>query len=108
MYQLSRSLYRDLGSMLSNAAGQPDRAHLLESCERAMRRLVLEPGSPDPAQSLFREVRHLFAADAQAEVRALIRLHVQAGRGLGTRLEGMLREAASPRPARRAASTFPV
>ena len=95
-YALSRSLYRELLPRLTGP-GKPhgtraDRLCLLETCEAAMQRLVFDPDAcANPARSLFREVRHLFAIDAQAEVWEVVRFHVTAGRSLASRLESTLR-----------------
>jgi len=93
---LSRSLYRELVPRLPDwgTAGRMrgDRRSLLEACEASMERLVFDPDAcVNPARSLFREIRHLFAIDAQAEVWEVIRFHVTVGRSLASRLESSLR-----------------
>src|SRR5687768_3306436 len=95
-YGLSRSLYRELLPRLPDSGmahgTRAERRCLLETCEAAMARLVFDPDAcANPARSLFREVRHLFAIDAQADVWELVRFHVTAGRSLASRLESTLR-----------------
>jgi hypothetical protein len=98
MYQLSRSLYRELAPLLPgsvdslNGEGRRDRHYLLETCESSVRRLVMEPDScRTPARSLFREIRHLFAVDAQEDVWRVVRVHVDAGQVLADRMRQTLR-----------------
>ena len=98
MYQLSRSLYRELTPMLPSSMdaldgqGRRDRHYLLESCETAVRRLVFEPETVGtPAKTLFREIRHLFPVDAQADVLRVVNVHTDAGRVLADRMRQSLR-----------------
>ena len=96
MYQLSRSLYRELGPMLPSEADQPEgraeRQYLLETCEASVRRLLLEPDScVNPARSLFRDLRHLFDLDAQFDAWRVVTFHVDAGRVLAARMQESLR-----------------
>jgi hypothetical protein len=93
---LSRSLYRELLPRLPESGTTErragDRRFLLEACEASLERLAFDPDAcVNPARSLFREVRHLFAIDAQAGVWEVIRFHVTAGRALASRLESSLR-----------------
>ena len=95
-YALSRSLYRELIRRLPQDGGEERlRAHthrLLDACEVAMQRLLLDPETcANPARSLFREIRHFFAIDAQAEVWEVVRFHVSAGRQIAPRLQATLR-----------------
>ena len=95
-YGLSRSLYRELVGRLPHSGTaermRADRHSLLEVCEAAMERLVFDPDScANPARSLFRDIRHLFALDTQANVWEVVRFHVSAGRTLASRLESTLR-----------------
>lgn len=98
MYQLSRSLYRELAPMLPSSVdaldseGRRDRKYLLDSCESAVQRLVLEPDTRrDPARSLFRDIRHLFAVDIQEDVLRVIGVHVDAGQVLADRMRETLK-----------------
>jgi hypothetical protein len=98
VYQLSRSLYRELSTMLPSPNGAPeeerrrDRRYLLETCEAAVRRVVLKPDMcARPARSLFRDVRHLFAVDAQADVWRVVEFHIEAGHRLADRMQQTLR-----------------
>ena len=93
MYQLSRSLYRELASMLPvsvdslDGSGRRDRRVLLETCETAVQRRVLEPEMcRNLSRTLFRDVRNLFPLDAQAKVWATVKFHVEAGRPLADRM----------------------
>ena len=95
-YALSRSLYRELTRRLAHDGAEKClRAHrhrLLDACEVAMQRLLLDPDTcANPARSLFREIRHFFAIDAQAEVWEVVRFHVAAGRQIAPRLQATLR-----------------
>jgi hypothetical protein len=95
-WALSRSLYRELVPRLPDF-GTADRTRrerrsLLEACEASMERLVFDPDAcVNPARSLFREIRHLFAIDVQADVWKVTRFHVTVGRSLASRLESSLR-----------------
>jgi hypothetical protein len=98
VYQLSRSLYRELGAMLPTSVdelesrGRRDRQFLLEACENAVRRLALEPETcANPSRSLFREIRHLFPVDAQIDVWRVVSYHVEAGRILSDRIQETLK-----------------
>ena len=74
------------------AAGCDDRRHLLDACEEAMRRVVLEPvGYASPVRSLFREIQHLFPLDVQFKALELVRAHVDAWETLSAQLEASLR-----------------
>jgi hypothetical protein len=65
---------------------------MVDACEDATRRMVLEPdGCAHPIRSLFRQIRHLFPLGAQLDARSIVRLHVDAGRILAARLEATLR-----------------
>ena len=95
-YGLSRSLYRELVPRLPQTGGdawrRDERRELLETCEAAMERLVLDPDAcANPARSLFRELRHHFGVDAQVEVWEIVRFHVAAGRNLASRFQATLR-----------------
>jgi hypothetical protein len=98
MYQLSRSLYRELAPMLPSSVdslesdGRRDRHDLLASCEAAVRRLVMEPDTcRTPARTLFRDIRHMFAVDAQEDVWRVVSVHIDAGRVLADRMRASLR-----------------
>ena len=95
MYQLSRSLYRELAPMLDETQSRPvdeTRAYLLRVAERWTERVVLAPDTcARPARTLFRDIRYLFPIEAQAEVWFIIQAHAEAGKRLAARLEGSLR-----------------
>jgi hypothetical protein len=98
VYQLSRSLYRELAPMLPSSDGASDserrdaRQYLVEACERVVRRLVFEPDAcANPARTLFRDVRHLFAIDAQADALRVVTFHIDAGRILAERMQETLK-----------------
>ena len=57
-----------------------------------MERLVLDPDAcANPGRSLFREIRHHFDLDAQADVWQIVRFHVAAGRNLASHFQATLR-----------------
>ena len=96
MYQVSRSLYRELAPLVANdpstLTGRTDRRELLDACEATMRRLAIDPQHfARPVRSLFGEVRFLFGISDQLRAWELIRFHVEVGQELAARLETTLR-----------------
>ncbi|MGI8631433.1 MAG: hypothetical protein ACR2NA_02650 [Solirubrobacterales bacterium] len=80
MYRFSRSIYRELAPRVSDGVG-PDgrsyRAHLLESCEGAMRRLAYDRRYfAKPTKSLFEDVRCYFPVSEQRHVLQVIHRYV--------------------------------
>ena len=94
MYQLSRSLYRELSPLISEGEGgctDHARQYLLDTSERWMKRIALTPDTcANPARSVFRDIRHLFPFNAQPTVWGMVRVHVAAAQELSARLERIL------------------
>jgi hypothetical protein len=73
MYHLSRSLYRELATLLPETHCVDDRQRLLDACESTLTRLASDPDYfAHPDRFLFREVRTLFGLGEQRRVCALI------------------------------------
>jgi hypothetical protein len=76
MYQFSRAVYRELGSLVSDDRhANPDEARrdLLESCERAFTRLATDRHYfARPARSLFNDIRVHFPMTRQMRVYGVI------------------------------------
>jgi len=81
MYQISRSIYRDLAPRIDACRGIEQtfkaREHLLEACEATIQRLVSDRRYfARPAKTLFTEVREHFALAEQVRVYMVIERHI--------------------------------
>ena len=82
MYQLSRSIYRDLAPRIDASEGVERtfaaRRTLLESCEATIQRLVSDRRYfARPAKTLFTEIREHFALSEQVRVYMVIERHIE-------------------------------
>jgi hypothetical protein len=81
MYQFSRSIYRELSSLVTTEPRMgtaPKRSRLLHSCESAVERLANDRHYfARPARTLFYDVRTLFPLDKQMIVYAVIERHMR-------------------------------
>ncbi|GAC1317308.1 MAG: hypothetical protein NVSMB25_04700 [Thermoleophilaceae bacterium] len=81
MYQFSRSLYRELGTLVSadrSTSLCQNRQLFLQSCEAAFKRLASDRHYfARPSRSLFNEVRTLFPMAAQLRVYRVIDRHME-------------------------------
>ena len=82
MYQLSRSIYRDLAPRIDTSEGVERtfaaRRTLLEACEATIQRLVSDRRYfARPAKTLFTEVREHFALGQQVRVYMVIEHHIE-------------------------------
>ena len=96
MYQVSRSLYRELAPRVmsdpSTPTGRVDRQELLDACEATMKRLAIDPRYfAQPTRSLFGQVRSLFGISDQILVWELVRFHVEMGEEFAARLQETLK-----------------
>jgi hypothetical protein len=81
MYQLSRSIYRDLVPRIDTSGGVEEafaaRRKVLEACEATIQRLVSDRRYfARPAKTLFTEVREHYALAEQVRVYMVIEHHV--------------------------------
>ncbi|HEY7151563.1 MAG TPA: hypothetical protein VH391_07770 [Solirubrobacterales bacterium] len=82
MYQLSRSIYRDLAPRIDTSEGVERtfaaRRTLLEACEATIQRLVSDRRYfARPTKTLFSEIRELFALAEQVRVYMVIEHHIE-------------------------------
>src|SRR4051812_28682337 len=82
MYQLSRSIYRDLAPRIDATDGVERtfaaRRTLLDACEAPIQRLVSDRRYfARPAKTLFTEVREHFALAEQVRVYMVIERHIE-------------------------------
>jgi hypothetical protein len=82
MYQLSRSIYRDLAPRIDASGGMERtlaaRRHLLEACEGTIQRLITDRRYfARPAKTLFTEVREHFALAEQVRVYMVIERNIE-------------------------------
>ena len=82
MYQLSRSIYRDLAPRIDSSHGVErtfaSRRTLLEACEATIQRLVSDRRYfARPAKTLFTEIRENFALAEQVRVYMVIERHIE-------------------------------
>jgi hypothetical protein len=96
MYQVSRSMYRELVVLLSSEADSPrgrhDRQQLLRACEGALRRLDRDPHYfARPARYLFNEIRWLFRMSDQIQAWTVVRCHMDVAREVVERAESLRR-----------------
>jgi enamine deaminase RidA (YjgF/YER057c/UK114 family) len=82
MYQLSRSIYRDLAPRIDATDGVERtfaaRRTLLDACEATIQRLVSDRRYfARPAKTLFTEVREHFALAEQVRVYMVIERHIE-------------------------------
>ena len=82
MYQLSRSIYRDLAPRIDASGGMERtlaaRRQLLEACEGTIQRLISDRRYfARPAKTLFTEVREHFALAEQVRVYMVIERHIE-------------------------------
>jgi hypothetical protein len=81
MYHLSRSLYRELATMLPEDHEMLERQRLLDACESTLARLARDPDYfAHPAKFLFSEVRTMFAFCSQRRVRRIIEVRLDTAR----------------------------
>ena len=80
MYQFSRSIYRELADEVIEdrfARGAPNRARLLEACERTVERLATDRHYfARPARTLFNDVRAYFPISKQMRAYRVIERHM--------------------------------
>jgi hypothetical protein len=82
MYQLSRSIYRDLAPRIDASGGMERtlaaRRQLLEACEGTIQRLITDRRYfARPAKTLFTEVREHFALAEQVRVYMVIERNIE-------------------------------
>ena len=82
MYQLSRSIYRELAPRIDASGGMERtlaaRRLLLEACEGTIQRLITDRRYfARPAKTLFTEVREHFALAEQVRVYMVIERHIE-------------------------------
>jgi hypothetical protein len=99
VYQVSRSLFRRLGSHvpvgLDPNAEERIRVQLLDACEMTMQRVEREPDFAKPGRFLFEEVRNCFRLADQPTVRRLIDIHISVALQLREQLPPEHRECAA-------------
>jgi hypothetical protein len=81
MYQFSRSIYRELGSMVledpEDPTGCTNKQRVLDACEGAMRRLAEDRRYfARPKRTLFAEVRPYFSIHDQLRVYKVVEAYV--------------------------------
>jgi hypothetical protein len=81
VYQISRSLYRELCSEVASdryGSTVENRQQLLQACEASVERLVHDRHYfARPARTLFRDVRMLFPLSRQTHVHQVIERHMR-------------------------------
>jgi hypothetical protein len=81
MYQISRSLYRELAPhVLEDGCGgeRVNRARLLRSCEAAVERIATDRHYfARPARTLYRDVRSMFSMQEQLHAYNVIERHMR-------------------------------
>jgi hypothetical protein len=83
MYQLSRSIYRDLVPRIDTCGGSSERTlaarrQILEACEAVIQRLVSDRRYfARPAKTLFTEIRDHFVLAEQVRVYMVIEHHIE-------------------------------